>query len=388
MIKIAIITKYYNSANYGGLLQAYALTHYLQSIGYDAFQICFDEKSVKSKSVTSDLSGRFSSLTFIEKVKRILKRIKTKISVYATRLFLKNKNKLRRQAFTSFRESIPHTSTVYNSNTISDVNPKADIFITGSDRVWSERSIGDEYYLSFVKSAKKIAYAVSLRANELNKNQKEAMAAAVEKIDAVSVREKETVRILSEITNKKIEHVLDPTFLLDKTEWAEIAGKDPFECESQYIFCYFLGDDIKNRRLVKQFAKNKKLKIITLPYSKESFNLADVSFGDIRLTQVSPNRFLYLIKNASYVFTDSFHASVFSIIFHRQFFIMPRNEIKGSGTRIESLVSVAGIENRYCENTDKYTLLSLDDIDYNAVDGRIQQYRESSVAFLNNAVNQ
>lgn len=386
MKKIGIITKYYNSANFGGLLQSFALTNYLRANGYNAFQICFDEKNNDKKIAESNLIKRFSELSFKEKLSAIKRKIKNIINRYLTILFLKNKNKLRRQAFIDFRHKIPHSLRVYNRNTIREVNSEADFFITGSDRVWSEKTIGDEYYLTFVESARKISYAASLRANTLDSKQKASISEILNGFDAISVREKDTVTLLSDICEKLVHFVLDPSFLLPRSEWDKIADEDIFDCSFKYIFCYFLGDDISNRRLVKRFAKAKKLKIITLPFSKETFNIADFFFGDSRLTDVTPNRFLSLIRNAEYVFTDSFHASVFSLIFHRQLFIMPRAEMKDSGTRIESLISIAGIEERFYRKANIKTLLSQDEIEYPAVEDRIQNYRKQSCDFLREAL--
>jgi hypothetical protein len=390
MKRIAVITKYYNSWNFGGLLQAYALVQYLCNTGYDAFQISYNEKVKSTIKTTSDVSQSFHNICFSAKCKRIKTKLFKKSRSIITKLFLEKKMAVRREASREFRNSIPHTDTVYDLDSVRESNILADCFITGSDRVWSERTIGDPYYLSFAEGKAKISFAASLRANDLTGSQKEAMKETLSGFKAISVREKDTIDILSPLSPVEVDWVLDPTFLLSAKEWSEISEMDPGHISDAYILCYFLGDDRNNRKLAKQFAKKKNLKIVTLPYSKGEFCSADIGFGDYRCYQVSPPKFISLIKNAQYIMTDSFHASVFSSVFHKQFIAFSREELKNSGTRIESLLGLMGISDHFCGECEKQTLdyiTALPEIDYQYVDANIGEMKEHTYAFLKKALD-
>ncbi|MBO4697324.1 MAG: polysaccharide pyruvyl transferase family protein [Lachnospiraceae bacterium] len=388
MKKVGIITKYYNSANYGGLLQAFALAEYLNSCGYNAFQICFDEKLEKRKYRLTT-AERFREASLNEKIGRINKKISAGIEKKLTRLIVEKKIEEKKKAVTDFRDAIPHSDKVYSVSALKELDDAVDCFITGSDRVWSEKSIGDPYYLSFAEKGKKISYAASLRTNVLNETQRSALFESLRSFDAVSVREKETVGILQSVGIKNAEWVLDPTFLLPVSKWQTIAESEKPGIEEKYIFCYFLGDDVANRKLARKFARAKDLKIVTLPYANDKFCFADLCFADFRDNKVSPPRFLSLIQNAQYVLTDSFHASVFSLIFHKQFFVFPRRKLEGSGTRIESLVSSLEIEDRFCtakERRNSVYLCSAQDMDYSVIEEKLLNYRNQSKMFLQEAV--
>jgi hypothetical protein len=171
--------------------------------------------------------------------------------------------------------------------------------------------------------------------------------------------------------------------LLTRQQWDEVCA--PRQVEQPYVFCYFLGKGRKQRRLAKAYAKRKKLKLVTIPHMENQFIPEDVSFGDIRLPSPSPEMFISLIKHADCVFTDSFHAAVFSSLYQREFFVFPRHGHKGMGSRIYGLTELFGTGERFCDEPEKLTvdyLLRCEPLDYSAPAVGLENMRKQSLDYL------
>lgn len=364
MKKIGIITHYYRSMNYGGVLQSYALCAFLREKGYDCQQICY------ASSPKVDAKKNFKIL----------------VAQFLETLFFKRKWKKRRDAFSIFREQIPHSDVIYTKETIANSVDDYDVFITGSDQVWNLKNYHSAYFLDFVPSKKiKISYAASLCADALDENGKTIFQKSLGDFSAISVRENNAVELLTPLVSEKIDLVVDPVFLLKKTQWDALCGARMVR--ESYLFCYFLGGDQKARRLAQEFAKKKRLKIVTIPYihqylSKDTF--ADFGFGDVRLHDVSPMQFISLIKHADAVFTDSFHAVAFSTIYKKEFFVFERAGEKQMGSRIRSVVERVGAKEHFCtdENKNLDYLLGCVPIDYSENYKVTENMIEDSIRFL------
>ncbi len=362
-MKVGIITHYYKSENYGGNLQAYALCRAIQDLGYDVEQISFD------RSKGGSLKGTLKAL-----IKRALN------------AELKNRSDFnkRKRAFLSFNKGlIPH-SQVYNVKTIKECANKYDAFITGSDQVWHPSAVCDAYLLKFAPSNKtKLSYAASVACNELTEAQRVRYKNALSDFTAISVRENEAIKALDGIAPDSIEVTLDPTLLLTKEQWQEIA--EPSNINEDYLFCYFLGDDENERTLAKEYARKNNLKIVTLPHLLGTVRKCDKDFGDYRLYDVTPQRLIALINDAKCVFTDSFHATVFSLIFKKEHFVFQRAGHKAMGSRIYTLCDLFGTHEHFCDTEEKATLSyieSVDRIDYSREQEAYIKQREHSLTFL------
>lgn len=350
--RIGIITLYHNNANYGGLLQAYALTSFLNRRGYDAKQIKFDNTKDKSPFLGSKkerlLENPVGYLTSV--IGPRWTKVKEK--------FIKNSNyerilpdlNKRRMAFYQFEEMIPHTDEV-DCHSIVKLCAQFDVFICGSDQIWNPEFARNAYFLDFVDNTKaKIAYAASVGKNTLNDKEVRVLKSKLQSFDAISIRENSMCNILRQQCGIETDWVLDPTLLLSANEWDAIA--EPSGIPDDYIFTYFLGDDTKQRDAVKEFANRKGCKIVTIPHIHNRYSVADSDFADINLYDVTPALFVGLIKGAKYIITDSFHASVFSIIYRKQFVVLERNLMRSKqrmNSRIMSLLTIFNIENRMVE---------------------------------------
>ena len=182
---------------------------------------------------------------------------------------------------------------------------------------------------------------------------------------------------------------MDPTLLFDGDEWKSIF---PYERQysEPYIFAYFLGTSEEHRRLVEEFAKEKKLRVITCPHLDEYVE-SDNEFGDEQRFDVDPVDFLNLIRGAEYICTDSFHGSVFSILNHKKFVAFSRYTDairKSKNGRIVSLFNQLGISNRHVTSYETGISNIIEaEIDYDSVDSVLTGLRNETYEFLNNALN-
>lgn len=357
--KIGIITMYYNSMNYGGVLQAYALCRVVKEMGYDVEQICYDPNSKMQKK-------------FRNSPKNIVKSIVNKIHTHRLRL--------RIESFKIFRERIPHSTKLYTSCNYKSLGSEYDIVISGSDQVWNFDWYNEAYFLDF-DCKKKLAYAASLGSNSLNTNQIDYLKCVLKSYEAVSVREKDAVDILEQCFDNVV-HVIDPVFLLEKEKWELLMSKRLVE--DKYIYCHFIGNDKKSRLAAKKYAKEKGLKVVVLPHPSR-LNTEDLLFGDERIYSAAPQDFLSLIRYAECVFTDSFHCCSLSIIFQKQFFAFHRLGKKGMASRIYSLTELCGCESHFCDSDEKLSttyFLDAEPIDYKKANEAVRDFREESLKFL------
>ena len=367
MKRNGIITHYYNSKNYGGILQAYAMVRSLLKLNYEAEQLCFDllVPSKKSQPKVTPSIKLIKNYIFSLVKKTIHKRIRR-----------------REKEFKKFELKIPHSKRVYGSDSICECTSDYEVFITGSDQVWNMDWYCKEYFLDFAPDNKqKIAYAASMPNTNLSNEQKKIVYEHLKRFDDISVRERDTAVFLEEITGRKVEWVLDPTLLLTREDWDEVCAESVIK--GKYIFCYFLGTEKSCRKNAKKFAKKMGYKIVTLPHLVK-ININDLAFGDMKLYHISPEQFISLIKYAEYVITDSFHAVVFSNIYQTKYFVFDRTDIGEMSSRIKNLIYLTGEEFRFCVNQRQNVdyLLSQKDISVSQLSDKILKMREKSIEFL------
>ncbi|MBO5408667.1 MAG: polysaccharide pyruvyl transferase family protein [Clostridia bacterium] len=360
MKRVGIITMYHNSENYGGILQAYALTKKINLLGADAKQISFD--TCGNKIFASQKSWKTFVKSTIAKCLKLLSYSNVK----------KSRN------IRQFRDSIPHTYTV-NSGNIKSLLNEFDVFITGSDQVWNPLAMCEEYLLGFVPPEKtKLSYAASISRDTLTREEQQVFFNHLTTFTDISVRECNDVSLLEQCVDKKIEWVLDPVFLLNHKEWEEVTSerlvKEP------YVFCYFLNDKNKNPALVADFAK----KTNTVTVQIDGLSVASRKITDQQIQHVGPKQFLSLIRHAEYILTDSFHAMAFSFIFQKDFMVFPRNPERTMESRITSFLSLIGRADRFVDvKTDNATeLTNLKKMDYTVAYSDFEEKKAYSVDFL------
>lgn len=264
---------------------------------------------------------------------------------------------------------------------LSGINEKYDIFVAGSDQIWNPNFsfVGDLEYLTFASKEKRFAYAASFGVDILSSDSKECCAKMLNDMNLISVREKSGAAIVEELTNKKVQVVVDPTMLLKKEEWEKVEKAPNInKINGKYILLYFLGG---TSVAVKDILKN-------IGENCEVINIMDQDSNGNELP-VGPAEFVWLIHHAECVITDSFHGSVFSILMHTPFINVERELNKADGdmnTRLESLLEMFSLERcRYVgEKTDYKQILEMD---FEDVDKELNRQREMAEKFLDKILN-
>lgn len=371
MKRVGILTHYHNSNNYGGVLQAYALCRVLRELGTEAEQVRY--------VMCAPPQSKAELLRKLLDVKQLSQRIQRKLSPEPPELAG------RRAAFARFRdECVPHSEAVYTHETIAQCGPLYDGFVTGSDQVWNPLNWQEAYMLTFVPEGKtKFSYAASVAREELTEAQRADFRRCLVGYRGVSVREQRAVELLRDLSPVPVEQSLDPTMLLTAGQWDAICT--PRQIEEPYVFCFLLGEDRAQRETARAFAAAKGLPLVTLPYLAGTRRRCDDGFGDRQLFDVAPGALLSLIRHAEYVLTDSFHASVFSGVYRKEYFVFTRLFQEAMSVRIRTLTELHGSEDHFCDRPERLSadyLLSLPPIDYSAQSGELLRLREESLAYL------
>ena len=356
-MKIGIVTQpLYN--NYGGLLQNYALQQVLKRHGHEVKTIDF----VGRTSFTRYLLSICKQLLIA-----ILKRRRLQIRPYVAIPTFRN------PIMADFVNNHIDKTSIVHSYSKEIINEEHfDAVITGSDQVWRpmyNRYIED-MYLKFVHdSIKKIAYAASFGVDtwEYNAKQTETCAKYAKCLDAISVREATGVELCRTHLGVNAQHVLDPTILAGVEAYKPLL-KEKTE-EQDYLFAYILDITPEKQAYLESMAKSKGLNLIIRGADKN----ATLSVED----------WLSMIANSSMVFTDSFHGTVFSILFHREFYSIAN--VSRGGTRFSSLLSPLGLEHRMSD-VSQLTLTEPSPIDWQQVDKILDKHRQDSMNFLTNAL--
>ena len=387
MKKVGIITFYYNARNYGASLQAFALCKAIQGLGYGAEQISFapppltQSRAERFKTMPLGLKCRKAASFALRKAGSV----SFKVTHRAAQRETEQQIRLRDKAFADFqRNVIPHSEAVYTETDIGTCVNQYQAFVAGSDQIWNPEWFHEAYLLRFVPSGHtKLSYAASVTKNELTEQQQEVFRAALRDFTAVSVREPNAVELLQPVAPVTVEWSLDPTLLLSRQQWDEICV--PRVIEEEYVFCYFLGEDRGQRRTARRFAKQRGLKIVTLPHLLGELRRCDAGFGDHQLCDASPAQFVSLIRHASYVLTDSFHATVFSELYQRPYAVFQRQGFSAMSSRIYNLCKLFGREAYFCDTPKKATveyLKTLPAPDFSAPLPEFARMKEKSLAYL------
>ncbi len=306
MSKVGIITFHHNS-NYGSMLQALALQEAIRKNGFETEFIDFVPQL--KKTIYELLKIR------IKRFPIYLLEYKKYYTLYKNRKNIVQKN----NAFEDFYKKHLQVShnTYHSMEEIKKNPPLYDGYIVGSDQTWNPYASNnpDAFYLNFVSKNKlRGSYAPSIAVSKLNLKQSERLKRLTQNIEYLSCREKHGSELLKKLTGRNVETVLDPTLLLSSSDWMKFSSAN-FESKP-YIMQYFLGENKQHREFVKKLSIKTGWEIISIP-------TAYMDFNDSICKQYicGPDEFISLIKNASFLCTDSFHGTAFSINFNVSFFL-------------------------------------------------------------------
>lgn len=380
MKRIGIIT-IWQVNNYGAELQAYALVKKINEFGHKCENIDFPFYKNHSFKLTKRGRTPFP-IGWRNTIKEfLLPKISTVLS-----LSHPIENKTRKNNFERFYQITPHSAKRFLSfdDLYSHKDFKYDVYMVGSDQVWNPRSLAtiEPYFLTFApKDAKKISYASSFGISDIPKECVEKFRNWLNSLDAISVREKNGVNLVERIASKHAIQVLDPVFLLDAEEWRKVAVCP--DIKEPYLLLYDLIKSDETVDLAKKIGKTRKLKIVRL--------CRDVSIhkdnGIQSIPDAGPMEFLGLFANASFVVTNSFHGTAFSLIFHKNFYSIIPNKMNNSG-RIKSILELVDLQSRLLPAQTVDTCNTITDVDFSKATQLLQNAREESINFLTKELEQ
>lgn len=367
-MKIKTITCH-NVYNYGASLQAHALMYYLSHKGHDVEIIDYMPDYIRKHISIWDIGPRWKKNIFI------------RFAYYCYVVPLRMRQKGSRIRFDEFTKHYLKLTRRYNSlQELENDVPKADVYFCGSDQIWNptiNNGLDPAFYLDFAPQNKiKASYAASFSISKISPQHTGFIKSKLEKLNFISVREKTGISIINELKiDKSVTNVLDPVFLPEQEHWKSLT----------YIPKY------KNYILVYDQENSKTIKNIALALSKQTQKtiiafkeLYPRSYANVKIKKSGPIDFISLIANADYIITNSFHCSAFSIIFGKQFYVVPREHQKVN-SRMADLLSMLQI--------DKHILTKVEDlsespiINYENVQKSLNSLRNDSYCYIDNVIN-
>ena len=254
------------------------------------------------------------------------------------------------------------------------------VFITGSDLTWHPRyGYPGKFFLDFAYYAKKkrIAYAASIGTFNLEKKFKSAYRRYLGSYSAIGVREKDSISILKPYTDTKTKWVVDPTLLLTAEQWDSLCEKAIVPARvvpGKFVFCYFVMDDPKYWNYVEKISKRTGLEIVVLPMSA-----GDDERPYTVISNGTPYEFIWLIKNAKFICTDSYHACMFSIIYKNDFYLIRRTR-KEEDSKYNGFLDRYDLQSRVVDGLEEFK--EKNRTDYSKMKDKLEYDRKESIRFL------
>lgn len=295
--RVGILT-FPHSPSFGASLQMTALHHILKKQGYDVAIVNYINDFMREKK---HISGE---------QKKSLKKVVSELLSWPSRIrFIRFESKL----------SYYPRKTIHDPAELSIMKERFDKISCGSDQVWNPDITGNDmsYFLDFCEPCQRMSYAPSFGVTELEPKYAPAIAAELKQFSALSVRECEGREIVKKLTGAEAQVVLDPTMLVDAEEWRAMEKKPSFSTLPQHYIAYFVfRPNAYVGEFVRKLTEKTGLKVIRYTWSaKESLFRKDC------VGQYGPREWMWFLSHADYVVTDSFHGSVFSLLFHREVFV-------------------------------------------------------------------
>lgn len=358
---VGILT-FHRAANYGAVLQCYALQKALDDLKIDNEVIDYR---------CSHIQRHYSPIP--------------SVSFIHTRRFIyelcdaSTKFKVRRQ-FDKFLKTSIRLSTSISKSRMKSFCRRYDTIITGSDQVWNLALTGEDttYFLDFcTKDCQKVSYAASIGPKEVNEKYFKIMQPFLQLYNVISIREEAAINTIHQMTGRIPRLDSDPTVLLDISEWNHLVAKSELKYK-KYIFLYLMQGSPELIKMANMLAKKYNLVIysIMMMDSKEQLGI------DMRAASVED--FLYLIHNAEFICTNSFHGLMFSILFHKKFFWDYQSGGNMSNPRFDMLIHSYGIDCRRV--TPERKNAEYQDMDYENVDKVMSIQRKESLQHLKEGI--
>ena len=370
-IKKTGILTFHNAHNYGAALQAFALRNKLRNMGYEAEIINYCNKSI-SKNYRKVLRPYFWKRDILpQNWGKVIREIKK--CIYAQKGWQRQW-----KAFTDFKENVLLEGKTKEISVADLEKSDIDAFLLGSDQIWASeltRGLDPVYFGEFAKGKKKISYAASVPNGSIPEREMGLFQKKLRAIDCISVREEKLAEAVRKLVEKPVTTVVDPTLLLEAKDYEELISRD-INIKKKYVFAYFVVENENLLHCAKTAAKALGVELIELHY----FEMPNQK-GRNAIADIGPKEFLYYIKNAEMVLTNSFHGTVFSIIFGKKFY-----SVYKENNRISHLLDFLRMSERHITQAKKIDVNA--EIDYSNVEELLAKYRSESVAFLEEALQE
>ena len=350
-MKVGVVT-FHQALNYGAVLQAYALQRYVKKE--------FPEVSID----LVDYRCPYLSYLYSTKSKN------TGNVVYRT--LRKAHFLMKKRLFTSFIKKNISLSAPYTVDTVSEANAVYDRFIVGSDQVWNPNLTDSDinYLLAFADGGKRYSYAASIGLCEIPEKHRERYIGELSRFSHISVRESHAIDTLAAIGigqgTPAVDHHVDPTLLIGMDEWCSVAA--PTRKKQDFVLVFSVD---YSKELIDEAVSFAKEKNIPVYYVGQRTSDPNVKY----LPLVSVEDLLALLRDASYTFVNSFHGTVFSILFHKRFYTRMVHT-DGRNSRIVSLLDKLSLSHKtHADSIDSET-------DWSAVDAVIEEERQKTKKYV------
>lgn len=366
--KIGIITinGYYN---YGNRLQNYALQRFLSKLSSNnVVHTIWHTKNNYKITNNNEIFSLKNSVKYLINWNGYRDNVQSNMFIYD---YIKEYN------LKKFSDR--YIDTVFDYEVTADLNSKYDYFIVGSDQVWNPFFEDmQNRFLQFADTKKRIAYAASFGVTKIPEEKVDIFKNGLSAMSCISVREQAGADIIKELTGRCAPVLLDPTLLLNKSDYTTIMQKPAWYKEQKYILVYFLGE-IPNKVHIQ-------LQSLSKDNSLEIINIMDSS--KIEYYTTTPEEFLFLLAKCSLMYTDSFHGAVFSIIMQVPFVICSRQILSemNMDSRIDTLLSMLNLEHRRADANNNYFIDKPMKMAYHGVEDVLNAKRAEARQFLCSAL--
>lgn len=255
-------------------------------------------------------------------------------------------------------------------------------YVCGSDQIWNPRitngndNINPVYFLDFLpETAKKISYASSLGNYRYSPKQELEVKKKLIQFKSIAVREQDGQEYLNSILSTDVEQVLDPTLLLTRDDWISNLNLKTQTTPKKYILVYSVPRTPLIKEAIEFFSKKLQLPVIAIDGGLRKFGKVDK-----QIRNASPEDFLTLFLNASFIITDSFHGVCFSINFNKQFAAISSGQISN---RMQNILNIVSLTTQLVENTDDLeNIREISPQKYKNVSKELDKNREKSFSYL------
>lgn len=358
-MKIGILT-FFNVSNYGAIMQSWALQKFLTKQGHDVWFV---------NHVPKANEDTYWSIPFIwmgSVPRKIGKVVTLPLAMFLRALKIRKYKKFVKQFM--------------KVDAVRDSVEGYDLIVVGSDQVWNYELTGgyDDFFWGNapVRDKKPLYVAYAASVNQDSFDREDYVKRSLENFKVVSVREKSSVDLISRYTDKPVHFVSDPTYLVEREDWNDII--DPAQIpQEDYLLIYPVGNMPATLSIGRQMAKARGLKVIIMVSQMFLNQNSETHYFD------SPQGFISKLSGAKVVVTSSFHGTILSTVFNKDFYSV--RHIEDSNSRASSLLNYLGLQDRMVSCFEQCATCS--PIDYKEVNNRIYQLRKESSDFLTSSLN-